>query len=196
MWGYVRRIIVDPSDLNFSLSLHRHSLMTCISIEIFLCFTWTRGELHQDLFLFWVLLLKCVYKSRPSSLSLHSLTGLPSFLRLSRNNKIFGFEPFFHFVSISVVTSVRQHVVTELEKSAKPKNQEGIPHGPTRVLHTQLCSEFTTHWSFSLVIKFVPGIVSGTKRDCTWTPRVVVQWIHCTTSRGVWYPWNQGTRFP
>ncbi len=41
-------------------------------------------------------------------------------------------------------------------------------------LHVQLCSEFTTHRTYSLVLNLVPGIVSGTKRDCTSTTRVVV----------------------
>jgi hypothetical protein len=37
----------------------------------------------------------------------------------------------------------------------------------TRVV--TLCSEFTDHYTCSLVLKLVPGIVSGTKRDCTYT---------------------------
>ena len=40
--------------------------------------------------------------------------------------------------------------------------------------HVQLRSEFTTHFTVSLVLNLVPGIVSGTKRDCKWTARVVV----------------------
>jgi hypothetical protein len=43
-----------------------------------------------------------------------------------------------------------------------------LPYGTTRVLHVQLCSEFTDGNKFS------PGIVSGTKRDCTYTTRTVV----------------------
>ena len=62
----------------------------------------------------------------------------------------------------------------------------GIPHGTVRVLHVQLCNEFTTHWKCSLVLNLVPGIVSGTKRDCTCTARSVVQWIHYTTDNCTW----------
>ena len=38
----------------------------------------------------------------------------------------------------------------------------GIPSGTARALHVQLCSEFTSHYMFSLVLNLVPGIVSGT----------------------------------
>jgi hypothetical protein len=40
----------------------------------------------------------------------------------------------------------------------------GIPHGTARALHVQLCSERAV-WLLNLV----PGIASGTKRDCTGT---------------------------
>ena len=41
----------------------------------------------------------------------------------------------------------------------------GIPHGTTRVLHVELCSEFTIHCTCSLTLNLVPGIVSVTNRD-------------------------------
>ncbi len=60
-----------------------------------------------------------------------------------------------------------------------------------RILHVQLCSEFTLHYTYSLVLNLVPGILSGTKRDCTCTTRVIVEWIHHTTTRGIHHPWNE-----
>ena len=51
----------------------------------------------------------------------------------------------------------------------------GMSYGTVCVLHVQLYSEFTTHYTYSLVLNLVPGIVTGTKRDCTCTVRTVVQ---------------------
>jgi hypothetical protein len=57
----------------------------------------------------------------------------------------------------------------------------GMSHGTKRVLHSQLCSEFTVHYTFSLVLNLVPGIVSGTKRDYTCS-FVVNSLYNCTYS--------------
>jgi hypothetical protein len=48
-----------------------------------------------------------------------------------------------------------------------------MPHGTARALYVQLCSEFTTHCTYSLVLNLVPGIVSGTKKGLH---------VHCTCS--------------
>ena len=48
-----------------------------------------------------------------------------------------------------------------------------IPFGTERVIHVQLYSEFTVHCTCSLVLKLVPGIVSGTQRDSTCTTRAL-----------------------
>jgi len=68
-----------------------------------------------------------------------------------------------------------------------------MSHGTARVLHAQLCSEFTSHWTCTVVLNLVPGIVSGTKRDCTCTPRAVVSWIYftVTTVRVVSHPYKK-----
>jgi len=50
----------------------------------------------------------------------------------------------------------------------------GIPHGTARAWYAQLCRVFTTHYTCSLVLNLVTGIVSGTKRDCTCSARAVV----------------------
>ena len=47
--------------------------------------------------------------------------------------------------------------------SSRTHIQPGMTHGTPRTLHVQLYSEFTTHYTWSLVLNLVPGIVSGRK---------------------------------
>ena len=61
-----------------------------------------------------------------------------------QNNIFFGFVPYFHFVSISATALVRQHIVTELGKSGKPKNQKGYLTG-LHVHSTFSCSVNSPH---------------------------------------------------
>jgi hypothetical protein len=58
----------------------------------------------------------------------------------------------------------------------KPVEHVELSHGggtvwwhvqSVRTLYVQLCNEFTTHYTYSLVLNLVPGIVCGTKRDYT-----------------------------
>jgi hypothetical protein len=44
--------------------------------------------------------------------------------------------------------------------------------------------------TYGLVLNLVPGMLSGTELELTCTSRVVVWWIHHTTThRVVWHPW-------
>jgi len=52
---------------------------------------------------------------------------------------------------------------------------------PGRQLYVY-CVEWIHYTVCSLVLNLVPGIVSGTKRDCTCTARTVVQWHNCRYS--------------
>ena len=58
--------------------------------------------------------------------------------------------------------------------------------GTVRVLHVQLWREFTTHYTWSLVLNLALGIVGGTKRDSTCSSTVnslYTHTFHRTTSQ-------------
>ena len=55
-----------------------------------------------------------------------------------------------------------------LSGRSRQKSHDRDVYGTTRTLHVELCREFTSQYTCSLVLNLVPGIDSGTKRDYSW----------------------------